>query len=115
VVILTRGSSLEFLGWVTVAPITSTIRGVKSEALLDLDDGMKGPCVVNAHNLTTVRREQIGRRVARLSEARLHQVCAAVAFALGCDAYGRMYPSRPGAVRLPNGCTLSHSPDRSGS
>ncbi len=86
VVVLTRGSSLEFLGWVTVAPITSTIRGVKSEALLDLDDGMKGPCVVNAHNLTTVRKDQIGRRVARLSEARLHQVCAAIAFSLGCDA-----------------------------
>lgn len=86
VVVLTRGSSLEFLGWVTVAPITSTIRGVRSEARLDLDDGMKGPCVVNAHNLITVRKDQIGRRVARLSESRLRQVCAAIAFALGCDA-----------------------------
>ena len=85
VVILTRGSSLEFLGWVTVAPITSTIRGVKSEARLDVEDGMKGPCVVNAHNVITVRRDQIGRRVARLSDARMHAVCAAVGFALGCD------------------------------
>jgi mRNA interferase MazF len=86
VVILTRGSSLEFLGWATVAPITSTVRGVSSEARLDIEDGMKGPCVVNAHNLMTVRKDQIGRRVARLSAARLHAVCAAVAFALGCDA-----------------------------
>jgi mRNA interferase MazF len=87
VVVLTRGSSLEFLGWVTVAPITSTIRGVRSEARLDLDDGMKGPCVVNAHNLLTIRKDQLGRRVARLSEARLRQVCASIAFALGCDIH----------------------------
>lgn len=86
VVILTRGSSLEFLGWVTVAPITSTIRGVRSEARLDVEDGMKGPCVVNAHHLVAVRKDKVGRRVARLSEARLHSVCVAVAFALGCDA-----------------------------
>jgi mRNA-degrading endonuclease toxin of MazEF toxin-antitoxin module len=41
---------------------------------------------VNAHNLVTVRKDQIGRRVARLNEARMHSVCVAVAFALGCDA-----------------------------
>ena len=86
VVILTRDSSLEFLGWVTVAPITSTIRGVRSEAALDVEDGMKGPCVVNAHNLMTVRKDQVGRRVARLNETRMHAVCVAMAFALGCDA-----------------------------
>ena len=84
-VILTRNSSLDFLGWATVAPITSTIRGVRSEARLDIEDGMKGPCVVNAHNLVTVRKDQIGRRVARLTEARMHSVCAAIAFALGCE------------------------------
>lgn len=85
VVVLTRGSSLEFLGWVTVAPISSTVRGVRSEIRLDVEDGMKGPCVVNAHNIVTVRKDQIGRRVARLSEARMRGVCTAVAFALGCD------------------------------
>ena len=85
VVVLTRNSSLDFLGWTTVAPITSAIRSVRSEARLDIEDGMKGPCVVNAHNLVTVRRDQIGRRVARLTEARMHSVCAAIAFALGCE------------------------------
>lgn len=85
VVVLTRGSSLDFLGWVTIAPITSTIRGVHSEAALGIEDGMKAPCVVNAHNLMTVRKDQLGRRVARLSETRLRTVCGAIAFALGCD------------------------------
>ena len=85
VLVLTRDSSLEFLGWTTVAPITSTIRGVRSEAALDIEDGMKGPCVVNAHNIVTVRKDQIGRRVSHLSEAKMLSVCAAIAFALGCD------------------------------
>ena len=84
-VVLTRDSSLEFLGWVTVAPVTSTIRGVRSEASLDAADGMKGPCVVNAHNIMTVRKDQVGRRVARVSEARMRALCAAIAFALGCE------------------------------
>ncbi|MEO5762611.1 MAG: type II toxin-antitoxin system PemK/MazF family toxin [Vicinamibacteria bacterium] len=86
VVVLTRDSSLEFLGWTTVAPITSTIRGVRSEAALDVEDGMKGPCVVNAHNIVTVQKHQIGRRVAQLSEAKMRAVCDAIAFSLGCDA-----------------------------
>lgn len=86
VVVLTRDSSLEFLGWVTVAPITSTIRDVRSQARLDVEDGMKSPCAVNGHNLLTVRKDQLGRRVARLSDTRMAAVCAAIAFALGCDA-----------------------------
>lgn len=86
VVILTRSSSLEFLGWVTVAPITSTVRGVRSETPLDVEDGMKGRCVVNTHNLVTVRKDVIGRRVGRLTETRMRAICAAVAFSLGCDS-----------------------------
>jgi mRNA-degrading endonuclease toxin of MazEF toxin-antitoxin module len=41
---------------------------------------------VNAHNLLTVRKDQIGRRVGRLSDERMHSVCRAISFALGCDA-----------------------------
>ncbi len=84
-VILTRSSVLDYLGSVTVAPISSTIRDVPSQVRLGADDGMKVPCAINAHNLVTLRKELIGRRVARLSEARMHELCGAVAFSLGCD------------------------------
>lgn len=50
VLVLTRDSAIGHLKTVTVAPITSTIRGVSSEVLLDTEDGMKGPCAVNLHN-----------------------------------------------------------------
>ena len=81
----TRASSLDYLSRVTVAPITSTIRGVPSEVALTVDDGMKQPCAVNAHNLITVQREVLGRRITQLSAARMRAVCVAIAFSLGCD------------------------------
>lgn len=84
VLVLTRESAISYLSAVTVAPITSTIRGVPSEVLLTEEDGMKHPCAVNLHNLVTVSKEHMGRRVAKLSAQRLAEVCAALGFALGC-------------------------------
>lgn len=85
VVVLTRDSATAYLGTVTVAPITSTIRGVPSEVLLDEEDGMKAPCAVNLHNAVTVSQERLGKRVAQLSPRRMHEICAALRFSLGCD------------------------------
>lgn len=85
VVVLTRDSAIAYLRTVTVAPITTTIRGVPSEVLLNEEDGMKTPCAVNLHNPVTVTQEKLGRRVAQLSSLRMHQICAALRFSLGCD------------------------------
>lgn len=84
VVVLTRESALAYLSSVTVAPVTSAVRGVPSEVLLTEADGMKDECVVNLHNVVTVSRSHLGRRVAVLSPERMKQVCAALGFALGC-------------------------------
>jgi mRNA interferase MazF len=40
VVILTRNSAIRFLNTVTIAPITSTIRGIPTEVVLDEKDGL---------------------------------------------------------------------------
>jgi mRNA interferase MazF len=85
VLLLTRGSALRYLSRVTVAPITSTLRGVPSEVALGTEDGIKGPCAVNLHNVVTVPQAGLGRRVATLSSARMREVCLALAFALGCE------------------------------
>ncbi len=85
VLILTRGSAIPYLSRVTVAPITSTIRGVPSEVALGPEDGLRQPCVANLHNVMTVRQEALGRRLAQLSPQRLREVCVALSFALGCD------------------------------
>ena len=83
---LTRGPSIGYLSRVTVAPITSSMRGVPSEVMLGPEDGMKAPCAVNLHNLVTVRKEDLGRRLAGLGAPRMREVCLALAFALGCEA-----------------------------
>lgn len=85
VLILTRDSAVDHLSTVTVAPITSTIRVVPSEVPLNVEDGMKGPCVVNLHNAVTISQDRLGKRVATLSNLRMKQVCAALRFSLGCD------------------------------
>ena len=85
VVILTRGSAIDYLSTVTVAPITSTIRGVPSEVVLNEEDGMKGPCAVNLHNAVTISQDRLGRRIAQLSSLRMREICAALRFSLGCD------------------------------
>lgn len=86
VVVLTRESAIGYLSTVTVAPITTTIRGVPSEVVLDESDGMKVPCAVNLHNAITVSQQRLGKRVAQLSPVRMNQVCGALRFSLGCDA-----------------------------
>jgi mRNA interferase MazF len=86
VLVLTRSSALAYLSNVTVAPITSAIRDVPSEVVLGTEDGMKQPCAVNLHNVVTVSRSALGRRVGRLDARRMREVCASLAFAVGCDA-----------------------------
>jgi mRNA-degrading endonuclease toxin of MazEF toxin-antitoxin module len=52
---------------------------------LGVEEGMRGPCAVNLHNLVTIDQKALGRCVARLSATRMREVCGAIAFALGCD------------------------------
>jgi mRNA interferase MazF len=86
VLVLTRDSALGYLARVTVAPVTSTIRGVPSEVALGTDDGLRQPCAVNLHNVVTVPKDGLGRRLAHLSDGRMKEVCAALGFALGCGS-----------------------------
>ena len=85
VLVLTRPSAIAYLSRVTVAPITSTIRGVPSEVVVGPEDGVKQPSAVNLHNVQTVARGDLGRRVTQLGDERMRQVCRAIGFALGCE------------------------------
>lgn len=83
-VILTQDSAIEYLNTVTVAPVTSSIRGIQSQVILDERDGMKTPCAVNLHNVVTVPKQHLGSRITQLNPNRMQQICAAMDFALGC-------------------------------
>jgi mRNA interferase MazF len=82
-VILTRDSVLEYLGEVTVAPVTSTIRDIPSEVVLTTADGMPRECAVNLDHLQTVSRAKIGAVITVLPESRLRDMKGALLFALG--------------------------------
>lgn len=86
VLILTRNSAIPFLHSVTVAPITSTVRGMPSEVLLTPEDGMRHTCAANFDNIQTVPKQKLGERITGLSARKLAEVAAAAAFALGLDA-----------------------------
>jgi mRNA interferase MazF len=83
VVILTRNSVLEYLGEVTVAPITRTIRSIPSEVALGHEDGLPHACAVNLDHLQTVPKERVGRLIATLPSTRLAEIREALLFALG--------------------------------
>lgn len=85
VLILTRDSVIPFLHEVTIAPITSTIRGIASEIRLTVADGMPHECAVNFHHLQTVPKTKIGRLITTLSTEKLREVGPALCFALGID------------------------------
>jgi mRNA interferase MazF len=82
VLILTRDSILEYLGEVTVAPITSTVRDIPSEVYLSKQDGMIKDCAINFDHIQTVSKGKIGSLISTLPEDKLEQVRAAIQFAL---------------------------------
>ena len=82
VLILTRDSVLEYLGEVTFAPITSTVRYIPSEVLLSKQEGMTRDCAINFDHIQTVSKGKIGSLIIELSKGKLEQVRNAIQFAL---------------------------------
>jgi mRNA interferase MazF len=82
VLILTRDSILEYLGEVTVAPITSTIRDIPSEVSLTKSDGVPRECAINFDHIQTVSKKKIGSLITTLSSEKLKEVRAAVLFSI---------------------------------
>jgi mRNA interferase MazF len=82
VVVLTRDSVISYLGEVTVAPVTTTIRDIPSEVRLSREEGMPRDCAVNCDHLQTVGRERIGSLITTLSVSTMEDVASAICFAL---------------------------------
>jgi mRNA interferase MazF len=82
VLILTRDSILEYLGEITIAPITTTVRDIPSEVFLSKADGMPRDCAVNCDHLQTVSKAKIGSLITSLTPAKMVDVGRAIRFAL---------------------------------
>jgi len=82
VLILTRDYILGYLGEVTVAPITSTVRDITSEIFLTKQDGITKDCAINFDHIQTVSKGKIGSLITTLSADKLERVSEAIQFAL---------------------------------
>lgn len=85
VLLLTRGGSGERMRRVTVAPITSTARGIAAEVPLTARNGIDHPCAVSIDNVLTIDRTQLGRQVGFLFDDQEPALAAAIAYAFDLD------------------------------
>jgi mRNA interferase MazF len=85
VLILTRSEVIDVRELVTVAEITTSVRGLAAEVELDDSDvGLAQQSVVNCDGLHTVTQSSLTRRVGILGDEVMVKVCGAVNYALGC-------------------------------
>ncbi|GAA1609866.1 type II toxin-antitoxin system toxin endoribonuclease MazF3 [Kribbella sancticallisti] len=66
VVVLTRELIRPRLTNVTVAPITSTIRGLSTEVLVGSQNGLDHPSAISCDNIQTIPKVQLGRLIGYL-------------------------------------------------
>ena len=66
VLVLTRELVRPHLTRVTVAPITSTARGLSTELPVGRDNGLDHPSVVSCDNVLTIPATALGRQIGRL-------------------------------------------------
>jgi mRNA interferase MazF len=85
VVVLSRPSLIQTLHTVTVAAVTSTLRGSPTEVELGVEDGLKHTSCVNLCNVFTVPRRELVTFVGTVAPERMARVCAALAIACACD------------------------------
>ena len=83
--VLTRQSKLHLLAWVTVAPITSTVRGITSEVPVGPRNGLDHDSVVSCDHITTVRRSDVGDTIGLLFDDQEPALARAISDAFDLD------------------------------
>lgn len=86
VALLARDDAIPHLHAVMVAPITSTIRGLPSQVVLDEKHGLKRRSAANPAAVATVPRSALGRSIGRLGPSEMFLVCEALRVATGCES-----------------------------
>ena len=85
VLLLTRDLVRPYLTRVTVAPITSTVRGLSTEVPLGPANGLDYDCVVSCDNIVTVPTTALGRQIGYLLPAQEATLTAAIHAAFDLD------------------------------
>lgn len=85
VVVLSRDAAIPRLRRALVAPCTTTIRGLASEVVLEPgDDPIPRRSAVNLDSVESVSVAVLVERLGRLPDARMREICGALAVAVDC-------------------------------
>jgi mRNA interferase MazF len=82
VVLLSRDEAYAVRNAVTVAEVTTTIRGIPVEVELGPEDGLPKKCVVNLDTIVTIRKDLLVERLAILQDEKIEQINSAIKFTL---------------------------------
>jgi mRNA interferase MazF len=82
VALLSRDEAYAVRNAVTVAEVTTTIRGIPVEVELGPEDGLPKKCVVNLDTIVTIRKDLLIERLAILRDEKIEQIDTAIKFAL---------------------------------
>jgi mRNA interferase MazF len=85
VLILTRELVRPHLGTVTVAPITTTIRGLSTEVGVDAANGLTEPSVVSCDHITTIPAHAVGAQIGVLLDRQERALTDAIRAAFDLD------------------------------
>jgi mRNA interferase MazF len=86
VVVITRDAAIPRLRRTLVAPCTTNIRGLPTEVVLEVgEDPIPRRSSVNLDSVENVGVGTLTKRLGTLSDARMREVCVALAIAFGCD------------------------------
>jgi mRNA interferase MazF len=87
VVVLSRDAAIPRLRRALVAPCTTTLRSLPSEVVLEPgDDPVPQRSAVNLDSVESVSLAVLVERLGRLADARMLEICAALAVAVDCQA-----------------------------
>lgn len=85
VLVLTRSEVLDVRALVTIAEISTTVRGLAAEVPVNhLDIGLDRDSVVNCDGLHTIAQSTLTLHVGQIDEDTLTSVCSALNYAFGC-------------------------------
>jgi mRNA interferase MazF len=85
VLVLTRDLVRPHMARVTVAPITTTVRGLSTEIPVGPGNGLDQACVVSCDNIVTVPKNALGRQIGYLLPAQEAALTAAIHAAFDLD------------------------------
>jgi len=85
VVVITRDATIPVLTSVTVAAVTSRVRGFVAEVAVGSAEGLDRDCVVNCNDLSTIPKWMLERQRGRLGPAAMRRLDVALGIALDLD------------------------------